>query len=250
MTLKTASARAAYSLTSTPRHVAIIMDGNGRWAAERGLPRLAGHEAGVRNLHSVVRAFHAGGVEFLTLFAFSTENWRRPDTEVSGLLTLLQSVVAREAQELHRNNVRIRHLGALYRLPPALSCAIEDAIALTAGNTGLNLCVAFDYGGRAEIVEAVRRIVAAGTAPEDVTEEMVRANLCLPDVPDPDLIIRTAGEQRLSNFLIWQAAYSEYYRTAAYWPDFDETEAARALAEYRRRSRRFGALPADSDCIE
>ncbi len=247
MTLEASSKRPAPNLTSDPRHVAIIMDGNGRWAAERGRPRLEGHEAGARNLYNVVRTASEAGVEFLTVFAFSTENWRRPEDEVAGLLNLLRSAIEQETRDLHRSNVRVRHMGARRRLPPELASAIEDAVALTAGNTGLDLCVAFDYGGRAEIVEAVQSIVAAGTAPEDITEELVRANLCLPDVPDPDLIIRTAGEQRLSNFLIWQAAYSEFYQTAAYWPDFDAAEMERALAEYRRRGRRFGALPAGGE---
>ena len=244
MTLEISGERAARRTASgAPRHVAVIMDGNGRWAGKRGMPRLAGHEAGARNLREVLHAMHGAGVEFVTIFAFSTENWRRPDDEVSGLLDLLQSVIASEVGKLHRNNVRIRRLGVRSRLPAPLAEAIESAVSLTAANTGLELCVAFDYGGRAEIVEAVRRIVASGTAPEDVTEEMVRANLYLPDVPDPDLIIRTAGEQRLSNFLIWQAAYSEYYQTPTFWPDFDAAEVERALDEYKRRNRRFGALP-------
>ena len=231
---------------AVPRHVALIMDGNGRWAAERGKPRIDGHEAGTRNLSRVVRAMRSAGVAYVTIFAFSTENWSRPPEEIDGLFTLLQSVMEREAQELHERNVRVRHLGDSRRLPAELSDAIDRAVALTAANDGLELCVAFDYGGRAEIVEAVRRIVASGAAPEDVSEELVRANLWLPDLPDPDLIIRTGGEQRLSNFLIWQAAYSEYYHTPAYWPDFDEAEVARAIEAYGRRRRRFGALP-DAD---
>ena len=244
MTLEISGERAARRLASgAPRHVAVIMDGNGRWAGKRGMPRLTGHEAGARNLRDVLHAMHRAGVEFVTIFAFSTENWGRPDNEVAGILDLLQSVIASEVGELHKSNVRIRHLGVRSRLPAPLADAIESAVSLTAANTGLELCVAFDYGGRAEIVEAVRRIVASGTAPEDVTEELVRANLYLPDVPDPDLIIRTAGEQRLSNFLIWQAAYSEYYQTPTFWADFDAAEVERALDEYKRRNRRFGALP-------
>lgn len=228
---------------AAPRHVAIIMDGNGRWANERGMPRLSGHKAGTEKFHRVLRTFHERGVDFVTLYAFSTENWSRPADEVSGLLTLLAGVVASSMDELHENNVRIRHLGELERLPDNLAEAIRGSVARTAANSGLELCVAFDYGGRAEIVRAVRRIVAAGTPPDGVTEELISANLYLPDAPDPDLIIRTAGEQRLSNFLIWQAAYSEYYHTPVYWPDFDAEEAERALAEYKRRRRRFGALP-------
>ena len=229
--------------SESPRHVAVIMDGNGRWARRQGMPRLAGHRAGTANIRGVLEAMRGAGVEFVTIFAFSTENWSRPTNEVAGLLDLVRKVIGTELQALHERNVRIRHLGVLDRLPRELAQAIEEASALTADNTGLSLCVAFDYGGRAEIVEAVRRIVAGGTAPEDVTEAVVRANLYLPDVPDPDLIIRTAGEQRLSNFLIWQAAYSEYYQTPVFWPDFDAAEAERAIEEYKRRRRRFGALP-------
>lgn len=232
--------------TSVPQHVAIIMDGNGRWARDRGMPRLAGHKAGTENLRRILSALHTGGVQFVTIYAFSTENWRRPHDEVSGLLELLQAVIGNEVDELHSNNIRIRHLGVLDRIPTDLANAVQHAVTLTKNNTGLTLCVAFDYGGRAEIVEAVRRIVASGIDPYLVSESLLRSNLYLPDVPDPDLIIRTAGEQRLSNFLIWQAAYSEYYHTSVYWPDFDVVEVERALEEYRLRRRRFGALPEES----
>ena len=230
----------------TPRHVAIIMDGNGRWAQRQGMPRLAGHRAGTENVRRIVTAFRGAGVRYMTLFAFSTENWGRPEGEVNGLLDILQSVIADEVAALHRSNVRIRHLGAQQRLPRALAESIARASELTKDNTGLDLCVAFDYGGRAEIVDAIRRIVEAGVATGDLTEDTVRSFLYLPDVPDPDLIIRTAGEQRLSNFLIWQAAYSEYYQTPVLWPDFGEAEVERALDEYRRRGRRFGRLPRDA----
>ena len=226
-----------------PRHVAIIMDGNGRWAKERGLPRLAGHRAGADNLQRVLRTLDSSGVRFVTLYAFSTENWSRPTSEVSGLLELMQTVIGECVDELHQRGVRIRHLGELDNIPSDLASATREAVERTACNTGLNLCVAFDYGGRSEVVRAVRRIVAAGVAPQEVTDELIRENLYLPEVPDPDLIIRTAGEQRLSNFLIWQAAYSEYYQTPVYWPDFDDVEIDRALNEYKRRRRRFGALP-------
>ncbi len=226
-----------------PRHIAIIMDGNGRWAKERGLPRLAGHRAGADNLQRVLRTLDSSGVRFVTLYAFSTENWNRPTSEVSGLLELMQTVIGECVEELHQRNIRIRHLGELDNIPPDLASATRGAVERTACNTGLNLCVAFDYGGRSEVVRAVRRIVAASVAPHEVTDELIRENLYLPDVPDPDLIIRTAGEQRLSNFLIWQAAYSEYYQTPVYWPDFDDMEVDRALNEYKRRRRRFGALP-------
>jgi undecaprenyl diphosphate synthase len=190
-----------------------------------------------------LRALHGFGVEYVTLYAFSTENWGRPHDEVEGLLGLLQTVIANEVDELHKSGIRIRHLGVLDRLPEDLAKSISTAVELTHNNIGLNLCVAFDYGGRAEIVDAIRGIIASGCAPEDVTDELVQAYLYLPDIPDPDLIIRTAGEQRLSNFLIWQSAYSEYYQTPVYWPDFDASEVEQAVKEYKRRRRRFGALP-------
>ena len=230
-------------MTRAPRHIAIIMDGNGRWANERGLPRLAGHRAGAENLQRVLHTLDSSGVEFVTLYAFSTENWNRPTSEVNGLLELMQAVIGECVDELDKRNIRIRHLGELDQIPGSLAGATREAVKRTAGNTGMSLCVAFDYGGRTEMVRAVRRIVAAGVGPHEVTEDLIRENLYLPDVPDPDLIIRTAGEQRLSNFLIWQAAYSEYYQTPVYWPDFNDVEVESALNEYRRRRRRFGALP-------
>jgi undecaprenyl diphosphate synthase len=228
---------------SVPRHVAIIMDGNGRWAARRGLSRLAGHRAGTENIRGTLKAMYAGGIKYVTLFAFSTENWGRPGEEVAGLLELLQNVLDSEVPALHEENVRIRHLGLTERLPIGLGEAIAGAVELTEHNTGLNLCVAFDYGGRAEIVNAVRGLIEAGVPADEIDEAAISANLYLPDVPEPDLIVRTAGEMRLSNFLIWQASYAEYYQTAACWPDFDATEVEAALAEYSRRKRRFGLLP-------
>ena len=245
MTLEAQRAATTPSATAVPAHVAIIMDGNGRWAERRGLPRLAGHKAGTENVRRILKAMHKGGVRYVSIFAFSTENWGRPDDEVEGLLDILQSVIREEVAALHEQNVRIRHLGVLDRLPSALSESISQAVTLTKDNTGLNLCVAFDYGGRAEIVDAVRRIVASGTPPGEITEEAISRHLYLPDVPEPDLIIRTAGEQRISNFLIWQAAYSEYYQTEVCWPDFDDAEVKRALAEYGQRKRRFGRLPSE-----
>ena len=233
----------AESAPLPPRHVALIMDGNGRWAQRQGMPRLAGHRAGTDNIRRTLRALGTAGVRYVTLYAFSTENWGRPKGEVNGLLEILQSVIKDEVQALHQEGVRIRHLGVLDRLPGDLVQAICEAMEVTKHNTGLELIVAFDYGGRAEIVHAVRSLVAKGVLPSEVTEATLKEHLYLPDVPDPDLIIRTAGEQRLSNFLIWQAAYSEYYQTPAMWPDFDDAEVARALEEYSRRKRRFGRLP-------
>ena len=226
-----------------PNHVAIIMDGNGRWARQRGHARLEGHRAGAQRIRRVLSVLERRGVRYVTLYAFSTENWGRPWPEVRGILQLLKLVIREEVPKLHQQSVRLLHLGSRERLPKSLVRSIEDVIAQTANNTGLTLCVGFDYGGRTEIVDAVRQILRESISPEEVTEETIRRYLCLPQTPDPDLIIRTAGEQRLSNFLIWQAAYSEMYYTPTLWPDFDEAELEKALGAYRRRQRRFGRLP-------
>ena len=225
-----------------PTHVAIIMDGNGRWAESRGLPRLAGHRAGAENIRAVARCFAENGVKHLTLFAFSTENWTRPEEEVSGLFDLLAEVIDSQTRELHQEGVRLRHLGRIDRLPESLQTSIESAVALTRDNDAFELSVAFDYGGRDEILHAVRRLLAAGAAPEDLDEDKLAQNLYTYGAPDPDLIIRTAGEMRLSNFLLWQGAYAEHYVTEACWPDFDRSEAIRALEAYRGRRRSFGGV--------
>ncbi len=227
---------------SLPRHVAIIMDGNGRWAQLRGLPRLAGHRAGVQNIRRVVEACAKHGIGTLTLYAFSTENWGRPPAEVHGLLGLLEEALDRETAHLHANGVRVRHLGELDSLPESLVHGIQRALALTADNRRMTLNVAFNYGGRAEIVRAVRKLVAAGVPPEQIDEETFTRYLDTAGQPDPDLIIRTAGEMRVSNFLIWQSAYAEYYSTPVFWPDFDEEELLKALAAFSQRKRRFGRL--------
>ena len=224
------------------RHVAVIMDGNGRWASDRGRPRIEGHHAGTENVRRVLEAFARRGVKYLTLFAFSTENWDRPHEEVQGLFEILREVIDRETQRLHEESVKIRHLGRLDRLSPPLQRAIRDSSELTKNNTGINLGVAFNYGGRAEILDAVRSIVAEGIAPEDITDDVFRRHLYTSDIPDPDLIIRTAGELRLSNFLLWQSAYAEYYTTPVLWPDFDAQEVDRALEAYGQRQRRFGRV--------
>ncbi len=225
-----------------PRHVAIIMDGNGRWARERGLPRLGGHQAGTDNIHRVIRSFADHGVQFLTIYAFSTENWSRPSKEVKGLWRILEQVIRWELEGLHKNGVRLLHIGRHDRLHPPLRKAIQEAVDLTRNNTGITLAVALDYGGRAEIVEAIQRMIRAGLDPEEVTEESLASFLYTADIPDPDLIIRTAGEMRLSNFLTWQSAFAEYYTTPAYWPDFDQEEIERALRAYSKRERRFGGV--------
>jgi undecaprenyl diphosphate synthase len=228
-----------------PNHVAIIMDGNGRWARQRGLPRLAGHRAGTENLRRVIQRFGDYGVRYLTLFAFSTENWSRPRSEVDGLMRILGRVIRRELQHLHENGIRLLHLGRLEGLPPHLRRQVEEAMALTRHNRRMTLAIAFNYGGRAEIVDAVRRIVASGIPAEEVDEALVARFLYTAELPDPDLIIRTGGEMRLSNFLLWQGAYAEFYSTPVYWPDFGEEDIDQALLAYSQRQRRFGRLPQD-----
>ena len=228
--------------SKSPRHVAVIMDGNGRWAQSRGWSRSEGHRAGTQNLHRVIKAFSESGVEYLTLYAFSTENWIRPEDEVNFLLEILREVLVSEAQSLHEQNVRIQHLGRLDRLTPELRDAIQEAVELTKSNSGLTLSGAFDYGGRAEILDAVRDMLADDVTPDALTEELFGRYLYTNGMPDPDLVIRTAGEMRLSNFLIWQSAYAEYYATPVFWPDFDETEVEKALEAFGRRHRRFGTV--------
>ena len=227
-------------LSKAPQHVAVIMDGNGRWAQNRGWSRSEGHRAGTQNLRRVITAFSKSGVEYLTLYAFSTENWVRPDDEVSFLLEILREVLVREAHSLHEEGVRIQHLGRLDRLTPELREAIQKAIELTRDNSGLTLSGAFDYGGRTEILDAVRGLLSEGVDPEALTEELFGRHLYTNGMPDPDLVIRTAGEMRLSNFLLWQSAYAEYYTTPVFWPDFDEAEVEKALEAFGRRHRRFG----------
>jgi undecaprenyl diphosphate synthase len=228
--------------TSIPAHVAIIMDGNGRWAKQRGLPRLAGHQAGTENLRRTIRACVELGIRYLSIYAFSTENWGRPKEEVEGLLRILESVIEKELNELHKEGVQLRHIGRLEKLPEALRKKVENAIELTKDNTTLTVVVAFNYGGRDEIVFAVEEMIREGIKVEDVSEALLSQHLFTAGIPDPDLIIRTSGEMRLSNFLIWQAAYSEYYVTPAYWPDFDKAELQKAIDAYCQRSRRFGCL--------
>jgi len=239
-------------LENVPRHVAIIMDGNGRWAQARGLPRLAGHRAGTENLRPVLEAAVDFGIKVLTIWAFSTENWRRPEAEVKGLLRLLQRMIERESQELHKKGVQIRHLGRLDRLPRLLQEQVCGAVELTSHNTRLVLNVAFDYGGREEIVQAVRQIIQAGVPAEEVDEDLLSQQMYTAGQPDPDLIIRTSGEMRTSGFMMWQAAYAEYYVTPTYWPDFGREELYQALLAYGHRERRFGGIkdglgPASTD---
>jgi undecaprenyl diphosphate synthase len=227
-----------------PTHVAIIMDGNGRWAISRGLPRLAGHRAGTENLRRVITACVEIGIRYLTIYAFSTENWGRPQEEVQGLLHILEDVIDRELNELHEQGVQLRHIGRLDRLNPALQRKVLQAVELTKMNSRLALTVAFNYGGRDEIVYAIQRIIEEGVKSDEVTDEMVSRYLFTAGLPDPDLIIRTSGELRGSNFLIWQGAYSEWYFTPTYWPDFDKGKLMEALHEFAGRERRYGGVKA------
>ena len=227
-----------------PTHIGIIMDGNGRWAQARGLPRLAGHRAGTENLRRVIEACIEFGIKYLTIYAFSTENWGRPSDEVQGLLRIFEDVIDRELQELRDQGVQLRHLGRLDRLKPGFREKVLRAIEFTKSNDRLVLNIAFNYGGRDEIVCAIQAMIRDGVPAEAVTDELVSQYLFTAGVPDPDMIIRTSGELRASNFLIWQGAYSEWYFPATYWPDFDRQELLRALQEYDQRDRRYGLTAA------
>ena len=231
-----------------PRHVAIIMDGNGRWAAARGLPRGEGHRRGVEALRRTVRAAGDLGISYLTIFSFSSENWSRPAKEVSDLMVLLRRFIRNDLAELHASNVLVRVIGERDGLDPEIAKLLQEAEDLTRNNTGLTLVIAFNYGGRQEIARAARGVaeeVAAGRlAPQAVTPELLGRFFDAPDIPDPDLLIRTSGEQRLSNFLLWQAAYSELVFLPVHWPDFDRAALEKAIDEFRRRERRFGGLVA------
>ena len=234
------------SSLAAPRHVAIIMDGNGRWAEARGLSRQQGHRAGTENIRRIIEAFGERGVSVLTLYAFSTENWARPRREVNALMRLIPRVIKRELKKLHENGVRLVHLGDLAPLDPALRKQVEDAIELTKDNERMTVALAFNYGGRAEIVEAVRQIAEEGISPRRIDEQTLASHMwtARAGLPEVDLLIRTAGDMRISNFLLWQSAYAELYFTPVLWPDFDEAEIDRALDAYANRERRFGGVPA------
>ena len=234
----------------SPRHVAIIMDGNGRWAAARGLPRVEGHRRGVEALRKTVRAANELGISILTIFSFSSENWSRPPSEIRDLLGLLRRFIRNDLVDLHKNNIRVRVIGERDDLDPDIRGLLREAEDLTRGNDGFTLVVAFNYGARQEIARAARRLVtevAEGRlAASAITPELLSRHLDAPDIPDPDVIIRTSGEQRLSNFLLWQSAYSELVFVPINWPDFDRAALEGAIAEYRRRERRFGGLIAQT----
>ncbi|MFA5867667.1 MAG: isoprenyl transferase [Actinomycetota bacterium] len=229
-----------------PAHVAIIMDGNGRWAKKRALPRIAGHRAGVKSVKRALEAARNLGVDYLTLYAFSLENWRRPEDEVSGLMKLLVETIKGELKELNDQGIRLKALGRWRELPPEIVAEIEKSLDLTAGNTKGNLVLAVNYGGRAEIVDAAKRLAAEASSgainPEDIDEDVFAARLYDPEIPDPDLFIRTSGEMRVSNFLLWEIAYTEMWVTPVLWPDFDKRDFYEAVYEYQKRSRRFGGL--------
>jgi undecaprenyl diphosphate synthase len=229
-----------------PRHVAIIMDGNGRWAQRRHLPRVAGHRAGVRAARQTIESSARLGIQALTLYAFSAENWRRPHSEVDFLMRLLREYLRKELPVIHRNNIRLRIIGRGGDLPPEVRRDLEEATALTGSNTGMELIVALNYGGRAELVDAFNAILselrAQGPAPAAVDERTISDHLYTAGLPDPDLLIRTSGEMRVSNFLLWQIAYAEIYVTETLWPDFDRAHLLEALIEYQRRERRYGGL--------
>lgn len=235
-------------LEKVPTHVAIIMDGNGRWATHRGLPRLAGHRAGTENLRRIIRASVEFGVQYLTLYAFSTENWERPQDEVQGLLHILEDVINRELEELHKEGVRLQHIGHLEHLGPKLVAKVQQAIDITRDNDRLILNLAFSYGGRDEIMCAIKRMLSDGINPEDVNESLVDSYLFTAGTPDPDMIIRTSGEMRVSNFLIWQGAYAEWYFTPILWPDFNREEFYKALVSFSKRERRYGRVSTTIPC--
>ena len=223
-----------------PTHIGIIMDGNGRWALARGLPRMAGHRAGTENLRRIIEACIEFGIKYLTIYAFSTENWGRPTTEVQGLMRIFENVIDNELQELHDQGVRLRHIGRLDRVRPSFRKKVLEAMEYTKGNDRLMLNIAFNYGGRDEIVCAIQAMIRDGVKEEEVSDALVSQYLFTAGVPDPDMIIRTSGELRGSNFLIWQGAYSEWYFPATYWPDFDREELWKAIQEFNQRERRYG----------
>lgn len=233
---------AAKTFSRFPDHIAIVPDGNGRWAEKRGSSRLDGHRAGIENMVRLIQYLTEYPIKCVTLYGFSTENWSRPRQEVNGLFQLLEEFIDDNVPALNEMGVKIRHSGRLYELPPSLQTAIKNSTELTGNNNGMILNVAFNYGGRTEIIDAARNIIAQGIKPEDITEELFNGYLYTAGLPDVDLLIRTADELRLSNFMLWQTAYSEYYFTKVLWPDFSKKDIDKALLSYSRRKRRFGGL--------
>jgi undecaprenyl diphosphate synthase len=232
----------AEKISSLPTHVAIVPDGNGRWAKKHGLPRLAGHREGVLSMLRMIQYISEYPIKYVTFYGFSTENWNRPDPEVNGLFKIVEHFIDEQLDKINEKNIKIRHIGRLQGLPDSLQNAIRKAVSLTANNTGMTLGVAWNYGGRAEIVDAIAKYTADPDRPQPLDEKSFTRYLYTGDMPDVDLLIRTSGEARLSNFLLWQAAYSEYYFTDVLWPDFGKKDIEEALLEYSRRNRRFGGL--------
>lgn len=229
-------------ISPLPNHIAFIMDGNGRWAEQHGLPRLEGHRAGIESARSVIECLREYHIGYVTLYSFSTENWQRPEDEVRGLLKILKESIGKETAEFHKRGIRIRHLGRLEELPLHLKLAIKRAVELTKNNTQMTLSFAFNYGSRLEILDAVRSIITEGILPRDIDDKLFNSYLYTTGLPDVDLVIRTGGDLRISNFLLWQSAYSEYYFTEVLWPDFNTEELEKALVSYSQRQRRFGGL--------
>ena len=232
----------AEHISPLPTHVAIVPDGNGRWAGKRGLPRLSGHREGVLNMLRMIQYINEYPIKYVTFYGFSTENWQRPESEVNGLFKLVEHFIDEQLNKIHEKNIRIRHIGRLEGLPASLQNTIKKAVSLTANNTGMTLGIAWNYGGRAEIVDAVTKLIADPNKPQRLDEKSFARYLYTGDMPDVDLLIRTANEMRLSNFLLWQTAYSEYHFTDVLWPDFGKKEIDQALLEYSKRNRRFGGL--------
>lgn len=231
-------------LSRLPAHVAVIMDGNGRWAKRQGLPRVSGHAQGHYTVRRITDLCGKLGIRYLTMYAFSAENWARPEDEVSGLMSLIEHVAHEEIEALHAENVRFNIIGRLHELPDSLREELDRDMALTRGNTGLTLTLAINYGGRSEIVDAVRACIHKGISADDINEQLISKHLYTADMPDPDLLIRTAGELRVSNYLLWQIAYAEIYVTDVLWPDFSEEDFLAAIRDYQRRTRKFGGLAA------
>jgi undecaprenyl diphosphate synthase len=229
-------------LNRLPVHIAIVPDGNGRWAEKRGLPRLAGHQAGADNMHKIVQYLNEYPIKYVTLYGFSTENWSRPETEVNGLFRILDTFIKKTTRDINSKNIKLCHIGRMADLPQYLQKSINEAMETTKNNTGMTLNIAFNYGARTEIIDAVRRIIAEGLKPGDVNEQMFNNYLYTAGEPDVDLLIRTGDELRLSNFLIWQTTYSEYHFTKVLWPDFGKEDIDKALLSYSQRKRRFGGL--------
>ena len=229
----------AENISRLPTHVAIVPDGNGRWAEKRGLPRLTGHREGVLNMLRMIQYINEYPIKFVTFYGFSTENWQRPEAEVKGLFKLVENFVDEQLNKIHEKNIKIRHIGRLEGLPDSLQNTIQKAVSLTANNTGMTLGIAWNYGGRAEIVDAITKLMADPNKPQHLDEKSFSHYLYTEDMPDVDLLIRTANEMRLSNFLLWQTAYSEYHFTDVLWPDFGKKDIDQALIEYSKRNRRF-----------